>query len=622
MRENRACFIESSDKLCWLSAAALGSFLGACDDNTNPTPVGPPASVPAVTIEVIEQPVSGPVGELLTDSVVVQLKNPDGSVAPNERVNFSTANGGIVANAVDTSDANGIATSGKWRLGHVAGPQRLVISAAAINTSVNVTAEAVALGTVNPPAGMEGRTFVAGVATPQEPIFVAVDSFNNRIAAGTDVTFTALEGTLAASPVTVQTDELGNASPGPWTLSNLIGPQRIRADYEVDGVPTSTILTVQAGCSSTQLGPSSNAQGQWRSSDCRTTTQRIQQYTLTAPPVGNIPVISGFSLSLQGAAGQAVQLLSNGNPVQLTVPTYLYSTSSNPYQVNYILPPGNYDARALSPSLADGFFTLTRSGDLDVNGDFFGSALTYPTMFPVGCGQAGDVTWFTSPGVISYGYLDAPNNCSVGGFGAYQDRYLVQLEAGDTLNPTIVNQAAVSADGSALNLSIRNASTAAGPVLATGVVSGGGTSNYGNPDFGTASNASISFIGNIAGVNGFVAPSTGLYEVIVGAPAAGEFYQLFLAPPISITSTSLPNATVGTAYSAGLAALGGAGTQNWSVAAGALPAKFAMAAAGTISGSPETAAIGTYTITASVFAGSIAQKVFTLTVVDSLPTPP
>ena len=75
-------------------------------------------------------------------------------------------------------------------------------------------------------------------------------------------------------------------------------------------------------------------------------------------------------------------------------------------------------------------------------------------------------------------------------------------------------------------------------------------------------------------------------------------------PPPSITTTSLANGVVGTAYSATLAATGGAGTLTWSVASGSLPAGLTLAS-GKISGTPTTAGPST----------------FTVNVADSAPTP-
>ena len=69
-----------------------------------------------------------------------------------------------------------------------------------------------------------------------------------------------------------------------------------------------------------------------------------------------------------------------------------------------------------------------------------------------------------------------------------------------------------------------------------------------------------------------------------------------VTPPPSITTTSLPNGTVGTAYSATLQATGGAGTLTWTVVTGSLPAGLSLSSSGTISGTPTATGVLTFTV--------------------------
>src|SRR5436309_2124359 len=57
-------------------------------------------------------------------------------------------------------------------------------------------------------------------------------------------------------------------------------------------------------------------------------------------------------------------------------------------------------------------------------------------------------------------------------------------------------------------------------------------------------------------------------------------------PALSITTSGLPGATVGTAYSTTLAASGGSGTKSWAVTAGSLPAGLSLSSTGVVSGTP------------------------------------
>ena len=71
-----------------------------------------------------------------------------------------------------------------------------------------------------------------------------------------------------------------------------------------------------------------------------------------------------------------------------------------------------------------------------------------------------------------------------------------------------------------------------------------------------------------------------------------------VASPLSITSASLPEGRVSTAYSQNLQASGGKATYIWSKTAGNLPGGLSLSAAGTIAGTPTTA--NTYTLTIKV----------------------
>lgn len=84
-------------------------------------------------------------------------------------------------------------------------------------------------------------------------------------------------------------------------------------------------------------------------------------------------------------------------------------------------------------------------------------------------------------------------------------------------------------------------------------------------------------------------------------PNANQNFTLTVNPPaplpLSITTTSVPNATVGTAYTATLTASGGVPPYTWN-ANGGLPSGLTLSSSGTISGDP--AGTGTSTFAVSV----------------------
>jgi hypothetical protein len=85
---------------------------------------------------------------------------------------------------------------------------------------------------------------------------------------------------------------------------------------------------------------------------------------------------------------------------------------------------------------------------------------------------------------------------------------------------------------------------------------------------------------------------------------------------LTITTTSLPNGTVNSAYSAILTSGGGTGTVTWSVTAGSLPAGLSLSGS-TISGTPTTVGASNFTVSATDSSTPPQTKTQALTIVIS-----
>lgn len=80
---------------------------------------------------------------------------------------------------------------------------------------------------------------------------------------------------------------------------------------------------------------------------------------------------------------------------------------------------------------------------------------------------------------------------------------------------------------------------------------------------------------------------------------------------LAITTTTLPGGSIGTAYSATLAASGGTTPYTWAVTTGSLPAGLALnSTTGVISGTPTAAGSSTFTVTCTDSTGALAFKKF------------
>jgi len=85
---------------------------------------------------------------------------------------------------------------------------------------------------------------------------------------------------------------------------------------------------------------------------------------------------------------------------------------------------------------------------------------------------------------------------------------------------------------------------------------------------------------------------------------ANQALSIVVAPatvsPLSITTTSLSGGTVGSAYSAALAATGGTTPYTWSVSTGTLPAGLTLdPTTGAITGTPTAAGTVDFTVSAT-----------------------
>ncbi|HTJ13201.1 MAG TPA: putative Ig domain-containing protein [Dinghuibacter sp.] len=85
-----------------------------------------------------------------------------------------------------------------------------------------------------------------------------------------------------------------------------------------------------------------------------------------------------------------------------------------------------------------------------------------------------------------------------------------------------------------------------------------------------------------------------------GPYTGSQSYTLVVnAPAISLTPTTLPNATIAASYTASVSATGGTGPYTYAITAGNLPAGLTLASDGTLSGTPTAGGSFTFTITAT-----------------------
>jgi hypothetical protein len=103
--------------------------------------------------------------------------------------------------------------------------------------------------------------------------------------------------------------------------------------------------------------------------------------------------------------------------------------------------------------------------------------------------------------------------------------------------------------------------------------------------------------------------------------SATASFTITVTAALTITTATLPNATVGTPYSQTLAAAGANGTLTWSVSTGALPAGITLnSSTGALTGTPT--APGAFTFTVNVAFGTQPAATQSLTITVGVPTGP
>ena len=100
----------------------------------------------------------------------------------------------------------------------------------------------------------------------------------------------------------------------------------------------------------------------------------------------------------------------------------------------------------------------------------------------------------------------------------------------------------------------------------------------------------------------------------LNAVAATPSLTVTIAQPVSISTLSLPSATVGQVYSASLTASGGKAPYSWSLSAGSLPAGLTLSSGGVISGTATVAGTFNPTFRVRDSNGAVSSKTLGLTV--------
>lgn len=231
------------------------------------------------------------------------------------------------------------------------------------------------------------------------------------------------------------------------------------------------------------------------------------------------------------------------------------------------------------------------------------------------------VTWTESgPGALS-GQSSTSATYTAPTSGAAAPATVTATSVADSTKSASVN-IAVTAVPTITTTSLPTATTGKAYSATIAVTGGAGTLTYsisiGTLPAGLTLNSSTGAITGTPTGSGGTANFT--YKVTdsssAGAMSATQNLSITVSGGLAITTTTLPNDLLNTAYSATLQATGGTGTLTWSLASGTLPTGLSLSGAGAITGTPTAAGTSSFKVqvTDSSTPAQTATQSLTLTI--------
>ena len=204
---------------------------------------------------------SGPAGEGLRDSLVVQVRDRRGQALPNARVAFKlegAAPGASISPDTAETGSEGLAYA-RWVLGSASGTQSAVaavVGVPGLTTRFDATVGPAPAARIELASG-DGQRASRGTALGDPLVVRVTDGFGNRVE-GVTVVWSADDGSV--DPVSSETDANGRASTT-WTLGSSVGGQTARAASSgLEGSPLVFTATASSGDAARLVRISGNGQ--------------------------------------------------------------------------------------------------------------------------------------------------------------------------------------------------------------------------------------------------------------------------------------------------------------------------------------------------------------------------
>ncbi|MFZ9630077.1 MAG: putative Ig domain-containing protein, partial [Ilumatobacteraceae bacterium] len=437
-------------------------------------------------------------------------------------------------------------------------------------------------------------------------------SLSLTIAAAPTVTTTTLNSATTNSSFSYTLAVSAGAGTKTWAV--VTGSLPTGATLSTGGVLSGTVATAGSTAFTVRV---TDALGRTDDQDLTLTVLAPMSVTTSSLPAGTVGVLYSLTLGATGGSG-TYTWAATGVPSGLTLDsTGLLSgtpTTAAVSTVSLTATDTSTPARTATRTL-----TLTVSAPLAISTTSLNSATTNSAFSYTlaTTGGSGTKTWSVVAGAV-------PAGASLSSLGVLSGTVATAGTYSFTVRAT---DGALRTADQALSLIVVNpvtvttaslAEATVNSVYSATVAAAGGSGTYTWSATGLPTGLSInSSTGVVSGTPTAATTVTVTFTATDnGTPvrSASRSLSLVVVAPLAISTSVVPGATQGAAYSTTLASTGGSGTKTWSVSAGALPSGLSMSTTGVVSGTPTVSGSFSFTATVVDGAGRTASSAFSLTV--------
>lgn len=277
------------------------------------------AGNPASLVIVSTNPQTTLVNTNVSSAPSVRVLDGNGNPVPNRTVTFAvTSGGGQLTGAIATTNAQGVATVGSWRLGTSPGTNSVTATVTGVApVTFTATGTAGAPSSISKTSG-DNQTSAVNRPVPIPPQVRVLDANNNGVS-GVAVDFTVASGDGSVVVGNVVTNATGHASVGAWILGSTPGPNTLSAS--VSGVGSVLFTATATGGTAVTMQPLTPVTQTGVAGQAATSLPSVVVRDAQGNPVAGIAVT--FTVTAGGGVLQGATQLTNNNGIA-TVSSWVF----------------------------------------------------------------------------------------------------------------------------------------------------------------------------------------------------------------------------------------------------------------------------------------------------------